>query len=306
MRSFFNGRKGPTLTNSTSKTEPDNSNAMAALKANDSSIEQTANSGAAPLPLKGWQTELQQVPFLDLISDNMLIELNKILDWKCFIADSQGRRFGKATSPIKRHNPQVIPDYRLKILQDRVSLAELHILEVGCFEGIHTIGLARASKSVKAIDSRIENVVKTMVRLGFFDLHASVFTLDLEKITPQHYPLLSCDLIHHVGVLYHLTNPAEHILQFANYCEKHVLLDTHYATPEMAKLNYSHDGKEYRFYRHRESGYKDVFSGMLDHAKWLTLEDIEDLLTQAGFGKVEIIEKRSERNGPRVLLFASR
>ena len=49
---------------------------------------------------------------------------------------------------------------------------------------------------------------------------------------------------------------------------------------------------------------KDVFSGMYDHAKWFTLDMLQEILIATGFNKVEIIEVREERNGPRVLLLA--
>jgi hypothetical protein len=36
------------------------------------------------------------------------------------------------------------------------------------------------------------------------------------------------------------------------------------------------------------------------------LHDIIDCLSRAGFTKVEVIERRNERNGPRVLLIGKR
>jgi tRNA (mo5U34)-methyltransferase len=37
-------------------------------------------------------------------------------------------------------------------------LSNKDVLEIGCFEGIHTIGLCNYSRRVYAVDSRIENV----------------------------------------------------------------------------------------------------------------------------------------------------
>ena len=45
---------------------------------------------------------------------------------------------------------------------------------------------------------------------------------------------------------------------------------------------------------------------MYDYAKWLKLDDIVSLLKESGFNQVEIIEKRNERNGSRVLLMAQK
>jgi tRNA (mo5U34)-methyltransferase len=45
---------------------------------------------------------------------------------------------------------------------------------------------------------------------------------------------------------------------------------------------------------------------MRDHSKWLREEDIVRLLNSCGFERVEVVERREERNGPRVLIHAFR
>jgi hypothetical protein len=45
---------------------------------------------------------------------------------------------------------------------------------------------------------------------------------------------------------------------------------------------------------------------MYDYAKWLTLDAIRSLLAEAGLPRIEVVEERMEKNGPRVLLFALR
>ena len=82
------------------------------------------------------------------------------------------------------------------------------------------------------------------------------------------------------------------------------MLDTHYAHPEDATEEYEVAGERFRFRRYDEHGRADVFSGVRPTSKWLRLDDIERVLREAGFGTVEVVEKRDERNGPRVLLFA--
>lgn len=254
----------------------------------------------------GFTEERTDAKFVNILPDEFLKELNAILDWNCFTVDKKGRRFGQPTGPTKREKPQAIPDRRVLELQQRFDLKNMTVLEVGCFEGVHTIGLCQHAKKVKAIDSRIENVVKTIVRTSFYDCHPQVFRVDLEAVTPQEEALLQADILHHVGVLYHLSNPVAHLKQVASYISTGIMLDTHFATPEMVNSEYTVDGKTYKYYRHKESGYSDVFSGMKDHAKWLLLEDLQETLRAAGFGKIEIFEKRDERNGPRVLLFAGK
>jgi tRNA (mo5U34)-methyltransferase len=84
------------------------------------------------------------------------------------------------------------------------------------------------------------------------------------------------------------------------------MLDTHYALESDAGSTYVGGGGEYRYKRYHEYGLRDPFSGLYDHSKWLRLDDIVSILRGAGFGTVDIVELREERNGPRVLLFADK
>jgi tRNA (mo5U34)-methyltransferase len=179
------------------------------------------------------------------------------------------------------------------------------VLEVGCFEGIHTVGLSKYAHKVTAFDCRIENVVKTIVRCAFFGLHPTVFKCNIEE-QPVDLESLSADLVHHVGVLYHLADPVRHLLELGRYIRLGVMLDTHYSLDHEARESYVVEGRRYHYKRYRESGYSDVFSGMYAHSKWLTLNDITGLLKRSGFKRVKVVETRSERNGPRVLILAER
>ena len=244
-------------------------------------------------------------PFVEFLSADQLQELNAILDWNCFTVDSQGRRFGKPHSPKKRPLPQLIPDHRIVLMNKTFNLADKTVLEVGCFEGVHTVALAGYAKRVIAIDSRIENVVKTMVRLGFFGAKADVLCCDLENLDLRAKEYLKADFVHHVGVLYHLRDPVSHLLILKELAPNGVMLDTHYATPEMADKSYEVNGTSYRYFHFEEKGgYAGVFSGMYDHAKWLHIEDLQKALRLAAYSDIEIVQKRDERNGPRILLFA--
>lgn len=115
-----------------------------------------------------------QTKYVDDLSDADLSRLNDLLPWQCFTLDSNGRRFGKQASAKKRNLPQAIPDHRITELNRRFPLAGLSVLEVGCFEGVHTIALAGYGAKVVGIDSRIENVAKTMVRTWSFGFEATV------------------------------------------------------------------------------------------------------------------------------------
>jgi hypothetical protein len=242
-------------------------------------------------------------PLLERLTNEDLARLNDLLPWRCFTVDSRGRPFGGAAWRAKRVTPQAVPDRRIELFHERFDLSGKHVLEVGCFEGVHTVALSRLAGRVTAIDGRVENVVKTIVRCAFFDERPTVFALDLERPGAEA-GLLRADLCHHVGVLYHLSDPVSHLRELGSWIDRGVMLDTHYALPHHADDRYESDGRSYAFLRYRES--RDPFSGMLDHSKWLLLDDIVELLSGAGFDAVEVVETREERNGPRALLMAER
>lgn len=244
-------------------------------------------------------------PRVDVLSDEDVKVLNGLLPWQCFTLDARGRQFGEPASPTKRNSPQRIPDKRIVELNRRVPLAGLHVLEVGCFEAIHTIALANHGARVTAIDSRIENVVKTVVRLWAFGFQADVFQCDVER-TEDFARVPEVDVTHHVGVLYHLANPVRHLQETLRRTRKAIMLDTHYALDSEATESYVVDGRRYAYKHYREKGRAAAFAGMYDHAKWLPLSVLTGLLQEAGFTQVDVAELRDERNGPRTLIYATR
>jgi 2-polyprenyl-3-methyl-5-hydroxy-6-metoxy-1,4-benzoquinol methylase len=256
------------------------------------------------LPLHGFNRRVV-IPVVDSLSDEQLRELNEILPWNCFLADSHGRRFGKPTSETKRNAPQKMPDPRVVQLDNRISLRDLTVLEIGCFEGVHTVALAQRAKHVKACDGRVANVVKTSVRCAMFQVAPTLFAWDVEQAPPADQDI-SCDILHHVGVLYHLADPVSHLERVAPFVRQAVMLDTHCATPAQALDNYEANGRTYQCMVFAEGGREEPFSGLYPTARWLLLEDIAEVLTRSGFGKVELLEDRAERNGRRVLIIAER
>lgn len=257
------------------------------------------------LPFKGFGPSLTVAKYVDLLDDEELAELNTMLDWNSFVVDSYGRRFGMAAWGSKRDMPETIPDRRIVKMHERFNLTDKHVLEVGCFEGSHTLGLLQYSPKVTAVDARINHVVKTLIRCAMFGYSPAVFKCDIESI-PADVSLLQADVVHHVGVLYHLSKPVEHLIDLGRYIKHGVMLDTHYCLAEEVMGKYFVNGKEYRYKYYLEYGKKEAFSGVYNHSKWLLLEDIISCLQQAGFERIEIVEKRQERNGARVLLFAER
>lgn len=252
------------------------------------------------LPLTGYSENRASAPLVELLTDEQLAELNRLLPWSCFTVDGRGRRFGQAAWSGKRVEPQPVPDRRTLLLHEAVDLSDKHVLEVGCFEGVHTIGLARVAKTVTAIDARVANVVKTIVRCTFYGVRPDVLVCDVEDA--HQLASLECDVVHHVGVLYHLQDPVRHLQRLSRISSTAILLDTHVASDDEAVEILEVDGHHYPYRRYREP--PSVFSGMGSEARWLRLADIRQILEDGGFAKVEMLEERAERNGPRVLLLA--
>lgn len=243
--------------------------------------------------------------YVDHLSDEDLDQLNRLLPWRCFTLDARGRRFGVQASETKRNVPQEVPDRRTLLLEQRYPLAGRSVLEIGCFEGVHTVGLAQRAARVIAIDSRIENVVKTIVRTWSFGHHVTAFVCDVEK--PADFALVpAIDVVHHIGVLYHLVDPIAHLRALLPKTGDLLMLDTHVAADGEANDTYESGGRKYPYRRYTEGGRADAFSGMYDHAKWLPLDALTGFLRDSGFAEIEVAEMRKERNGLRTLLFAKR
>jgi tRNA (mo5U34)-methyltransferase len=263
-----------------------------------------ADDDTDPLPLSGFEAGRHAIPYVDVLPDADLAELNRLLRWNCFTVDRHGRRFGNRAYKGKRDTPQEVPDRRIVMLNDRFALGDKHVLEVGCFEGVHTVALCGLARSVAATDARMENLVKTIVRCAFYGKHPTVFQWEVER-DPPDVEWIRADILHHVGVLYHLRDPVGHLRRLAPLVRRGILLDTHYALDAEATLSYEAGGRTYSCKRYAEQA-TEVFAGVYDHAKWLRLGDLEGVLRDEGFRAVDVIEKRDERNGPRVLLMAER
>jgi len=276
------------------------------------STEIVEDKTAKPVPIyhkkiniefSGYNYNQIESGYIEKLSDEQLQELNKLLPWNCFTVDLKGRRFGDVAWSGKRDKPQLIPDDRISMMDQKFSLKNKSVFEVGCFEAIHTIGLCKAGAIVDAVDVRVENVVKTIVRSAIFGFKPNVYCLDIEKDLDEEN--MKFDLVHHVGVLYHLKDPVAHLIKIAKITKQGLMLDTHYAdNNKVADKSYAVNGKEYSYYHYKEKGYKDVFSGAYDHAKWITLEDIKEILISNGFSKVEVAKDEQQKNGQRCLIFA--
>jgi len=237
------------------------------------------------------------------LSDPGLVEINQLLPWFAAAPLPDGRLLGRLEARSgKRSDPGRIPDKRIVRLNNVLPLQGLRVIEVGCFEGIHTAGLLQFCDDVTAIDVRPINVVKTATRIALSGLRARIAVQDVERLDPSFGRF---DLMFHCGVLYHLLHPAEQLLA-AGELTDHIFLDTHIARDEPKLEERAAGGLICRGAYHDEGGWADPFSGRDPTAFWLTLESLQDVLRAAGFTQQDLWEVREERNGPRISLLASK
>jgi 2-polyprenyl-3-methyl-5-hydroxy-6-metoxy-1,4-benzoquinol methylase len=231
--------------------------------------------------------------------------VNTILDWQCFTSDINGRRVGGIAWKGKRTYLQDPLEKRILLMDKKYHLKNKSILELGCFEGVHTLGLMNFSLDVTAVDARVDHVFKTIVRCSLYNKFPKVFRLNLELYS-DYKILTEYDLVHHVGVLYHLSDPVSHLNFIGQKIKYGMMLDTHIADSMEALESYEVNGVNYEYQKYTEYGENDNFSGMMPFSKWLSLDSLELALKNSGFNTIEIVENRLERNGTRVLIFADK
>ncbi len=241
-------------------------------------------------------------PFRNLdLSAELVEEANQAFDWRAATQLPNGLMLGRMFEH-KRPVPQTIPDKRITRLDSMIGLKDKSVLEIGCFEGIHTIGLRTFTDNVTAIDLRPANVFKALARLSLHGADAKVFVADCEKLDGSFGRF---DVVFHFGVLYHLMQPVEHLHAVGKLGDT-LYLDTHVAVADAEMTRETINGREYAYTLANEGGWADPFSGKDASSKHLALESLQAAITSAGFTTQRLLNYRLERNGPRVLIIASR
>lgn len=259
--------------------------------------------------------QVQHAARLRSLDSGSLARLNALLPWTSFNAIGEQRTLGSAWQPGKRDRPQPVPDPGVTRLHKLIDLKGKTVLEAGCYEGHHTISLAQLGAQVCAFDGRIENVLKTLVRLWAFGLEqaAVVDLIDIERASVRQQLMelgrpASFDLVHHRGVLYHLSRPIDHLVDMASVCRRHLYLHTQVARPEQVNTTCRSALGEFRAFAFAEPGARAAapFAGLTQQALWLTIADLREVLARLGFAEVKILGELEERNGLRVELIAAR
>jgi tRNA (mo5U34)-methyltransferase len=111
--------------------------------------------------------------------------------------------------------------------------------------------------------------------------------------------------VFHFGVLYHLMRPVEHLAALGRMADT-IYLDTHIAPRDRADQHAVINGHRYDYALVGEGGWHDPFSGADPTSIHLTYPSLVRALIKAGFANTRLINFREERNGPRILIVASR
>ena len=175
------------------------------------------------------------------------------------------------------------------------------ILELGSLEGGHTIGLARRPgvEHVLGVEGRAANlararVVREILQISNVDfVQANLETVDLAQFG-------RFDAIYCSGLLYHLPEPWRLIAQLRSIAEG-IFIWTHCSTEVAATfLIESHRGR-----RRKEGGPEDVLSGLSYDSFWPTLGSLCNMLTNAGFVRIHLLQNNLTHSyGPAVVIAA--
>lgn len=187
-----------------------------------------------------------------------------------------------------------IGDIRVEQFLDYVPEART-ILELGSLEGAQTFIMAERPgvSRVVALEGREFNLRKARFVQQLLGVrNAEFFQANLEEADLAAYGKF--DAVFCSGLLYHLPEPWKLIAQLPAIAPA-VFIWTHYAKEEeSSEVTAGLRGKVCP-----EGGPEEPLSGMSTTATWLTLESLKTLLTQSGYGSVEVIkDDPSHPNGP--------
>jgi 2-polyprenyl-3-methyl-5-hydroxy-6-metoxy-1,4-benzoquinol methylase len=194
------------------------------------------------------------------------------------------------------------------------------ILELGPLEGGHTFMMAsRGAGHITAIEANTRAFLKCLIVKEALGFNAEFRLGDFRKYVKQCSTRF--DFVLASGVLYHMTNPAELLVDLAQITDS-LGMWTHYfdaevigAKPylvakfEMTPQSEQFGGRTVAIHRHRYLDaveWKGFCGGSAPTSHWMPKDSILSVLTDLGF-TVEIGKDESDHpNGPCMLLFAKR
>jgi len=170
-------------------------------------------------------------------------------------------------------------------LLSRIDISQFHVLEFGPYNGRNTVPLARAAKSVLAIEPRPENIAATRAAC------AGLTNVEVRQgdVREPDFDGWKADLVFHSGVLYHLADPVAHLQSLPKLAPR-LWLDTHVS-------------EDIGLSKVKRENVTERKAGLEGHSIWLPLVVLMHHLHLVGFN-AEIVSDRDERNGRRVTIWA--
>lgn len=236
------------------------------------------------------------------LTDQELADFTTAIAWETGTRLPDGRILG---NPDVRGFVASEEDYRIRALDERLGDERGHVLELGSGEGYHTVQLARRFEKVTAIEARPKNVICSLVNLYVHGVeNVRLLKMDARELSPT---LGRFDLVFHSGVLYHLSNPVEHLRRVVALSDR-LLLDTHYASrgESTGRCEVVSRGKCYPAAIWGEGGWDDIFSGLEAESRWLERGALLDALADVGYRRVATLSEYEMPVGPRICLWAER
>lgn len=222
------------------------------------------------------------------LHDEARARLQALLPWGQSI-QQRGFTLGTAWTAAKALPAPLVPADAARVLSSRLELPDLRILDLGCLEGLQAIGLAEAGAWVTAVDSRIENVVKTIVRAWVsgvssrIDVHLiDVESEDLLQRLRDARVALPFDLVHHRDLLHHLVDPEAHLRRLGPALGHRLYLRTDVAADATAE-------------RPEARSPHVPFGGMQDRSRQLTWPVIDAILGEIGLDDRSLLRAPSDR-----------
>lgn len=207
-------------------------------------------------------------------------------------------------------------DHRLKYLLYFLDVRDQRVLELGPYEGHHSILLEKLGvRETVSLEARPDNYQKCLHIQQRYRLTRTTFHLsNIEHLcagteAPPYTGIF--DLVYCLGVLYHLPEPAR-ALRWCRAQAPQLFLGTHYT--ETRILHEYTDGFRQGSYRdgdhvydglwYSEHGVADALSGMSPASFWPTEQALIQMLTRAGYTRIHLLGKDIQNRHPHLTLLA--
>jgi hypothetical protein len=222
--------------------------------------------------------------------------------------------FPAGGAPLQAGATPLFDDGRIRFAVDNFGgVKDLSILELGPLEGGHTYMLEKAgAREIVAVEANARAFLKCLIAKEVLGLEASHFVLgDFEEYLRN--PPKRFDAAIACGVIYHLRNPVELILNLAKVTDRVYVWTQYYIAERLAaiphmKHRFRHSeaaevgGFRHTLHRYEYGDFLDTTrfaGGSDDYSSWLSKDDLLGAFRHAGFTGITVGEDDLQHaNGP--------